>query len=359
MIFVVTVLKLGNLTNRSAEVYFLCMNRDLRRSRLNGWKLWYTFCTSVNVGPQDFCVYPEPLALYADFVVDMAAREVSQHARQETQPAVQDLYHAIGRKVDFADNYFLRVLTRNTSAKIKSKPRYTTIWKLGILLRYICSLPEPESLPWSQLMAVSVAVFMIFVPCRTVALTRIDPTTATVDPLTGQIKVRAKEKTDFGQGQSELLFRSLPNARLSPKRYFDLLAKRSLQKGCGNRLFVSEAGTPYTRTDSMRKAVLIMMGKAGIPAHYTTNSIRHSWMSDAFAHGWSEAQVNAYSGHSPAHHTALKFYIAKMGEESSGERDATRSACDNGIGCRISSAAGGGQRGIVGEQCEECRRRKR
>jgi hypothetical protein len=284
------------------------------------------------VRPRDFCDYPEPVALYADFVVDMAAREVSQHARQEAQPAVQDIYHAIGRKVDFADNYFLRVLTRNTSAKIKSKPRYTTIWKLGTLLRYICSLPEPESLPWSQLMAVSVAVFMIFVPCRMVALTRIDPTTATIEPLTGHIKVRAQEKTDFGQGQSELLFRSLPNERLSPKRYFQGLAKRSRGKGKPHTLYVSEAGLPYTRTDSMRKSVVTMMGKAGIPKHYTSNSIRHAWLSSAFAHGWTEAEVNAYSGHSPAHHTALKFYnhldanwlgakIAKMGEETGGERE--------------------------------------
>jgi hypothetical protein len=180
-------------------------------------------------------------------------------------------------------------------------------------------------------MAVSVAVFMIFVPCRMVALTRIDPTTAITDPLTGHTKVRAKEKTDFGQGQSELLFRSLPNPRLSPKRYFGLLADRSLRKGNRHSLYISEAGGPYTRTDSMRKSVVTMMGKAGIPKYYTSNSIRHAWLSSAFAHGRTEAEVNAYSGHSPAHHTALKFYnhldsnwlgakIAKMGEESGGER---------------------------------------
>jgi hypothetical protein len=74
------------------------------------------------------------------------------------------------------------------------------------------------------------------------------------------------------------------------------------------------------------------MRDAGIPEKFTTNSIRHSLISDLFKHGWTEAQVNAFTGHSPRFHTALKFYnhldanwlgaeIAKLGQETGPESD--------------------------------------
>jgi hypothetical protein len=176
----------------------------------------------------------------------MVNADISQHLRQEAQPAVQDLSHAIGRPVDIAGNHFLRILLRNTSSKIKSKPRYTTIWNLGVLLRHIASLVDPESLPWSKIMAIATAIFMIFVPCRTIALIRIDPSRAKMDPKGKHITVLAREKTDFGQGQSTLLFRSLPDERFSPMHWFQVCEEHSNSVDCPQ-------ASPRTRANLTRE----------------------------------------------------------------------------------------------------------
>jgi hypothetical protein len=181
-------------------------------------------------------------------------------------------------------------------------------------------------------MGIAAAIFMIFVPCRTIALIRIDPTSAHTDPKDGHITVRAQEKTDFGQGQSTLLFRKLPNVLLSPSHFFRVCAERSKKKGNPHALFVSDRGEAYTRTDTIRHSLSGLMRDANIPAEYKPYSIRHAMISSLFAAGWSETQVNAYTGHSPNYHTALKFYnhldanwlggeIAKMGKETGTERE--------------------------------------
>jgi site-specific recombinase XerC len=181
-------------------------------------------------------------------------------------------------------------------------------------------------------MGIAAAIFMIFVPCRTVALTRIDPTTAKIDAKNGHIKVLAQEKTDFGQGQSMLLFRQLPNPLFSPFILFQLLAGRAEEKGNPHALFVSDNGVAYSRTDTIRKSLASLLLEAGIAAEFTANSIRHALISALFAAGWSETQVNAYTGHSPNYHTALKFYnhldanwlgeeIAKLGKETGAVRE--------------------------------------
>jgi hypothetical protein len=139
ILFGARIFQLWGVLYKSVEIYFLLMDNDLRKSHLNNQRLWLAFCASVQVGPQEFCLNTEPIAPYADFVVYMVNANVSQHLRQEAQPVVQGLYHAIGKPVDMAGHHFLSILPRNTSSEIESKPRHMTM-EIGA-----ASPPYPQS----------------------------------------------------------------------------------------------------------------------------------------------------------------------------------------------------------------------
>jgi hypothetical protein len=245
----------------------------------------------------------------ADFVADMQQRAVSDSIRKAAIPAVQQLFDMLRSDANMSNNSYLRLILTNTSMRVKSVPRYTLMWPLEQILRYIAEEQgDPTKLPWTWLMATTTIIFMIFVPCRPIALLRIDPTKARKDPHSDALLVPAKEKTDRGRDNSVLCIRSLPNKYLSPRFYFDYCSQRSNDKGCPNHLLCSNTGHPYKRTDNLCKAGKACLGRAKIPAGYGLHSVRHALIQWLYAHGYSEVEVNAYTGHSNNFHTTLKFY---------------------------------------------------
>jgi hypothetical protein len=120
-------------------------------------------------------------------------------------PAVFQLFDMMLFNANFARNSFLRQALANVSSHVKSKPRYTRIWQLELVLYYILAVQgDPTKLPWTAFMATAAFVWMVFVPCRPIALIRADPTLARIDPTSKAILLPVQEKTDHGRGGSIL-----------------------------------------------------------------------------------------------------------------------------------------------------------
>jgi site-specific recombinase XerD len=95
---------------------------------------------------------------------------------------------------------------------------------------------------------------------------------------------------------------------LSPRFWFNFLHNKALQRGITDAFFVSETGQAYTRSDSISRALKQLLADAGIPGTYLPYSIRHALITYLYELGFSEIQVNAYTGRSPNYHTTIRFY---------------------------------------------------
>jgi hypothetical protein len=253
--------------------------------------------------------HTNPSALIADFVADMQQRAESDNTRKAAIPAVQQLFDMLRTDLNIHNNSYLRMIMVHTSTRTKSIPRYSVIWPLEQVLHYITEVQgDPAKLPWTWLMATTAIIFMIFVPCRPIALIRLDPTKAKQDPYSDALLVPTKEKTDRGRDSSILCIRSLPQKLLSPRFYYDICLQRSTKLGCPDALLCSNSGRPYTRTDNVCKAGKACLGRSNIPAGYGLHSVRHALIQWLYSHGYDEKEVNAYTGHSNNYHTTLKFY---------------------------------------------------
>jgi hypothetical protein len=280
-----------------------------RKNRLNGWLLVQQFCASEGIDAKAFETKSNPVTLFADLRGDMKEKRISDHLRETARPAMQALLDVLGKDVKLTSNSWLNTLFNNASTKIKRGPKYFTIWKLNAILSRIVALFPPDNLPWQQLISITGAIFLILVPCGTIALIRIDPTEASIDEEDGSVTVVTKEKTDEGGSRSTLCIRRRPEQPLSPRYYFDLLNNRSKRLGYPTALFVSDAGKPYTRSDSIAKSMGRLMLESGInTAKYKPYSIRHAMINELINSGMDEKQVNAYTGHSYNYHTAFKWY---------------------------------------------------
>jgi hypothetical protein len=69
-------------------------------------------------------------------------------------------------------------------------------------------------------MARTAALFMIFIPCRTIAMTRMDCVKARWKEAERVLIVPAKEKMDKGRGYTELVLRELDVEAFCPVRHF-------------------------------------------------------------------------------------------------------------------------------------------
>jgi hypothetical protein len=175
------------------------------------------------------------------------------------------------------------------------------------LLGHIVKRKSPDGMSWKEQMGIAAAVFMVFIPCRTIALIRIDPRTATEHPVEKALTVMSKEKTDFGRGQTVFL-RDDDIRILSPRFWFNFLRDRARRLGTQTALFVSDKGQPYMKSDAIGKALKQLLHDVGIPDYYKPYSIRHALITYLYELGYSETQVNAYTGHSPNYHTTIRFY---------------------------------------------------
>jgi hypothetical protein len=306
--FYIEICKAAGVQEKTLNASFCSLPYNTRKNRLNGWMMLQKFCAEHGVSTADLETHKNPALTFADLLVEMRDSEIKNHLRETVRPAMQQILDIIGRNVKLVDNSWASSLFRTTSTIIKKGPRYVTIWKLEPFLLHIASLFPPDNLPWNRLMGIAAAIFLIFVPCRTIALIRIDPTAATADDEDESLMAVTKEKTDRGGNQSVIWIRKMHLQAISPRYYWNVLVRRGKRLKCPTALFVSDAGKPYLRSDSIAKAMRGIMTEAGIPAKYNPYSIRHAMINALIDGGLDEKQVNAYTGHSYNYHTAFKYY---------------------------------------------------
>jgi integrase len=191
---------------------------------------------------------------------------------------------------------------------VKAAPKNTVIWPLSLFVQYACTCPDPETLPWLELEGLAAANFIVFIPCRPIALIRLDVQRARVRRSDNAVIVPAQEKTDTVKSRTELVFRASSNRRTSTRYYYDILSKRAQRLGVTDALFCSESGKTYKRSDSICNALKYLLEHGMRVFGYTAYSFRHSMIQALFDAGLNEMQVNAYTGHSNRSHTAADYY---------------------------------------------------
>jgi integrase len=160
---------------------------------------------------------------------------------------------------------------------------------------------------WADLEGLAAAIFIVFLPCRPIALIRMDVLRARTRRSDGAIIVPAQEKTDSAKGRTEIVFRTASNPRLSTRFYYDILLRRAQSLGVFDALFCSDAGQTYKRSDSIGNALKRVLQKMAVEG-FTGYSFRHAMIQALFDAGLNEMQVNAYTGHSNSSHTAVNWY---------------------------------------------------
>jgi hypothetical protein len=251
-----------------------------------------------------------PERLFADFLdwADDSVNGISEHIKKDATPAVQELFDIMRHGVKLGDVSYARTLKRNVCAVIKAAPKNATIWSFDLFVQYARSCPDPETQPWADLMGLSAAVLMSFLPCREIALIRMNLAKTRIRKSDGSLIVPAQEKTDFGKGVTEMVIRSEPELWLSPRYYYDILSTRARNLGVLYALYCSDTGHVYKRSDVIGKALVRLLHRMGIFG-FTGYSFRHSVIQELFDAGLSEKEVNSFTGHSNRAHTAVTFYF--------------------------------------------------
>jgi hypothetical protein len=164
-----------------------------------------------------------------------------------------------------------------------------------IYTQFVRKGPDSSQQPWPILMGLAAANLVVFVPCRTIALFRMDPSKRRVRRSDGSLTIPAQEKTDFGKGQTELVIRSAPEERLSPRFFADLLMNRARSLGVYHALFCSGKGRKYKRSDSICNALKRLLHRMGVEG-FTGYSFRHSIIQAQIDAGLGKKQVNSFHG---------------------------------------------------------------
>jgi hypothetical protein len=306
---VTATLAVAHWEQATMHEYFLCAGHSFRSSRLRGWRQWVNFLGERMITLEQWRKHEQPERLYCEFLtwMDEPARKITENVKKEATPAVQDLFDALGMNLKLLDHSFVKAIRRNVNASVRQAPKDTTIWSIGVFTQYVREGLDPQKQPWPDLMGLSAGVLMTLLPCRPVALIRMDLTKVRTRESDGALIVPAQEKTDLGRGVTEQVFQDSPEQWLSTRFYFDILSRRAQGKGVFDALYCSDRGMKYKRSDCIGKALKRLLERMGIKG-FTGYSFRHSTIQALFDAGLEERQVNAYTGHSNNAHTAVNFY---------------------------------------------------
>jgi hypothetical protein len=182
---------------------------------LHGWRLWHTYGIE-NDYTADTMINPkcDPTMKIYESMIDMGRQGVKYYRIREARLAVFELFESVqsekfARMVASLTHGILKQASASLSAKVNRAPRYHDIWPLGLLLRFTQNDTPAEQLGGSELMARTAALFMIFIPCRPVAMIRMDCARARRAEPERFLVVPAKEKMDKGRGYTELVLRKM------------------------------------------------------------------------------------------------------------------------------------------------------
>jgi hypothetical protein len=226
---VTAVCAFAHVQKSTMHKWFLSARESFRTSRLRGWRAWVRFCGQAGITLHNMKSDEMPQLLYDDFLdwSDDPRNTITEHIRKDAAPAIQELFDLLRTDVKLGEVSYVRTLRRNVSAVVKAAPKNATIWPFALFAQYARDCPDPETQPWADLMGLLAAVLMSFLPCREIALTRMDLSRMRTRASDGALIVPTQEKTDAGKGITELVIRDEPEERLSPRYFFHILRRRA------------------------------------------------------------------------------------------------------------------------------------
>jgi hypothetical protein len=131
-------------------------------------------------------------------------------------------------------------------------------------------------------MARAAASLVIFFPCRSVAMIRMDCARVRWAETERVLIVSAKEKFDKGRGCTERVMRRLDNESLCPLRHHLLLQQRAERLGAIDSLFCSEDRKPYAQSVQLSRLLKQLLGRARVYRKYPAYSILHALITALF-----------------------------------------------------------------------------
>jgi hypothetical protein len=152
---------------------FLCwqfqsLSGSTRRQRLHGWRLWFLFYYENGITPERMRSDDTPAMTVCYFVKHLSQLDTPAYLIRESLAAARRLFEvAQPQSVQIPkDSGFLKDTIRSALKEVVHRSKYREIWKLEILLEFICRGPPSESSARMELMERAAAVSMIFIPCR-------------------------------------------------------------------------------------------------------------------------------------------------------------------------------------------------
>jgi hypothetical protein len=250
MAFVIEVCRRSNMKEYVLNFRFARRTEGVRKAWLHGWRLWYTNCVG-NDYPVETMTSPQcdPVMLFGLFLISIDRQVVKDYRIREAKLAVLELFEFVQRD-KFGDlvascaSGFLKMVSVTVSSKVHRAARYHDIWPLRLLLQHIQNGAPAEQLDGTKLMARTAVLMMIFIPCRPVAMIRMDWSRVRWIEAGSVLLVPAQEKMDRGRGYTELVIRKIEIEALCPLRHALLLKQRAEGLGTNDSLFCSDDGKP-------------------------------------------------------------------------------------------------------------------
>jgi hypothetical protein len=112
-------------------------------------------------------------------MISMDRQGVKNYRIRAAKLAVLELFEFV-RRGKFAElvascaSGFLKMVSVTVSSKVHRAARYLRVWALRVLLQYIQNGAPAEQLDGTKLMVRTAVLMMIFIPCRLVAMIRMD-----------------------------------------------------------------------------------------------------------------------------------------------------------------------------------------
>ena len=311
MIFMVKACEMGGMKEEFLSWWWSKMSASTRRKRLHGWRMWHDYCVENDYTSGDLVRLWNPVVVVSDFVGVLESIGTALYLIKESLTAVKSMYEILNAKIFrlLQGSPLINDTLRLSTSGVRRVSRYRTMWKLRVLLEYIRKDRSWKQLTWYQRTARAAALFMIFIPCRTIGAWRINCDTEVWSADGLSVDVTAKEKTDYGRGTTAFLIRACKVTNLCPLTAYRLLKAEASKRGAQGTLWCTVAGKPYKQASFLSRLLKGLLREAGIPAQYTAYSIRHALITALFEMGLNEVQVNAYTGHSNNAHTALTHYF--------------------------------------------------
>jgi hypothetical protein len=180
---------------------------------------------------------------------------------------------------------------------------------LGILLDHIREGPPAEKLKWDAQSTITIALLMILIPLRPIAIFRLNPLAERASVEAGSIEVATREGTDSKASKTRAVIRPGKYPRLCPLRHYQFARQGAKQRGLQDTLWCTDAGNPFKRACPLLQRLRKLITAARIPPGYGAYSIRHATITALMnARNKDDKEVAAFTGHSTKSETIRKFY---------------------------------------------------